>query len=91
VSPGARTFQIAPPGTRTFQSAPPGTHDDTGSFVQQGEGGTPEPAARGGVDFVSPPSSGLDHNVDNDEGDPLRFRKLDDLYARGATPLWQAE
>jgi hypothetical protein len=42
------------------------------------------------VDFVSPPSSGLDRNVDNDEGDPLRFIKLDDLYARGATPLRQA-
>ena len=49
------------------------------------------PQQPGGVEFVSPPSQGLDLDADNDVGDPLRFRLLVDIYARGAAPLEDAE
>ena len=58
---------------------------------QQAGGTPPEPAALGGVEFVSPPSQGLDLDADNYVGDPLHFRLLDDIYARGAAPLEDAE
>jgi len=48
------------------------------------------PQQLGGVEFVSPPSQGLDLDADNDVDDPLRFRLLDDIYARGAAPLEDA-
>ena len=39
---------------------------------------------------MSPPSRGVDLDNDNDDGDPLHFRKLDDLYASGVA-LEEAE
>ena len=39
---------------------------------------------------MSPPSRGVDLDNDNDDGAPLRFRKLDDLYASGVA-LEEAE
>jgi hypothetical protein len=43
------------------------------------------------VEFVSPPSRGLNRNIDNDEGNPLHCRKQSDVYAFGSTPLGEEE
>jgi hypothetical protein len=98
-SPGEASASRATSGTsglhrgapRAFQSAPPGARGGAGSSVQQGDGGVREPAAPGGVEFVSPPSSDPDLDIDHDDGNPLRFRKLDDIYALGAAPLREEE
>jgi hypothetical protein len=70
----------------SIQSATPST---AGGANMSGGDASP-PQLPGGVEFVSPPSQGLDLDADNDVGDPLRFRLLDDIYARGAAPLEDA-
>ncbi|RLN31260.1 hypothetical protein C2845_PM05G13740 [Panicum miliaceum] len=58
--------------------------------LEQEEGSTPAPATPTGVEFVSPPSRGVDLDNDHDDGAPLRFRKLDDILA-SSDPVEQQE
>ena len=95
-SAGRSTTSSAPGGAGrgTTPSAPVGsirsaTPSTPGGANMSGGDASP-PQQPGGVEFVSPPSQGLDLDADNGVGDPLRFRLLDDIYARGAAPLEDA-
>ncbi|XP_022679612.1 uncharacterized protein LOC111256233 [Setaria italica] len=78
------------------QSVVPSAHIEAAAPTEQAVGGTPAPltpsapATPPGVEFVSPPSRGIDLDADHDDGAPLRFRRLDDLLA-STNPVEQQE
>ncbi|RLN27572.1 hypothetical protein C2845_PM05G34840 [Panicum miliaceum] len=70
--------------------ATPSVSAGMGAPLKKEEDSTRAPATPTGVEFVSPPSCGVDLDNDHDDGAPLRFRKLDDILAN-SDPVEQQE
>lgn len=93
ISSGPSTVRSTTPSSSSSSvrsSATPNVSAGMGSPLEQEEGSTPAPATPAGVEFVSPPSRGVDLDNDHDDGAPLRFRKLDDILA-SSDPVGQQE